>query len=140
MACGNKQILLTGCSGIQCSSANHIEEVRTGIYICPKAEWSDMTCHSSLGDYFNRPFYSCLSLVGCCCWSQSQPCLRASAGQGTPWTSRMSMSRVQYLTQGHFDTQLSPARSRDLNQRSSFRSLVDLLYPLSYSRPYLCYC
>ena len=37
---------------------------------------------------------------------------------------------VQYLAQGHFDMQFSPARSWDLNQ-----SLVDLLYPLSYSRP-----
>ena len=39
---------------------------------------------------------------------------------------------VQYLAQGHFDMQLSLA--------PPLRSLVDLLYPLSYSRPCLGVC
>ena len=37
----------------------------------------------------------------------------ASSSQGLTDEQR----GVQYLTQGHFDMQLSPARSRDFNQR-----------------------
>ena len=59
------------------------------------------------------------------CWSQSQPCLRARAGYSldkSPAHRRALTDEqcgVQYLAQGHFDMQLRPAQSRDLNQRPS---------------------
>ena len=43
---------------------------------------------------------------------------------------------VQYLAQGHFDMQLSP-ETRLGFEPATFRSLVDLLHLLSYSRPVL---
>ena len=45
----------------------------------------------------------------------ANPSLVSGRGQGAPWTSDEQCG-VQYLAQGHFDMQLSPARSWDLNQ------------------------
>ena len=59
------------------------------------------------------PFHG---VAGCCCWSQSQPWW----GQGTP--SRTLRHAAQHCPEQGFE----PA---------TFRSLVDLLYPLSYNCP-----
>ena len=64
--------------------------------------------------------------------SGPNPSLVSGREQGIPWTHRRALTDeqcgIQYLAQGHFDMQLSPAWSRDL----TIRSVVDLLYPLSY--------
>ena len=66
----------------------------------------------------------------------ASPSLASGRGQGAPWTSRSSSQGltygVQYLAQGHFNMQLSPELGFE---PATFQSLVDLLYPLSYSRP-----
>ena len=41
----------------------------------------------------------------------ANPSLVSGRGQGAPWTSDEQCG-VQYLAQGHFDMQLSPARRR----------------------------
>ena len=50
----------------------------------------------------------------------ANPSFVSGRGQGTPWISRQLITSeqcgVQCLAQGHFDMQLSPARSWDLNQ------------------------
>ena len=77
-------------------------------------------------------------VVGCCCWSQSQPCLRARAG----YSLDKSPAHHRALT----DEQCGVQCSRTLRyaaqpcpelglEPATFWSLVDLLYPLSYSRP-----
>ena len=71
-----------------------------------------------------------IPFAGCCCWSQSQPCLRARAGcslDKSPAHRRALTDEqcgVQYLAQGHFDMQLSPAQSRDLNLQRATAALL----------------
>ena len=78
------------------------------------------------------PFHG---VAGCCCWSQSQPCLRARAGYSldkSPAHHRALTDEqrgVLYLAQGHFDMQLSTTRSWDLNQITSRPALPAELQP-----------
>ena len=71
-----------------------------------------MSCHVIVRNRF-IPFHR---VAGCCCWIQSQP----SPGEGRVLPRQVASSSqhhgVQYLAQGHFNMQLSPARSPDLNQ------------------------
>ena len=65
----------------------------------------------------SKPLIPFHGVVGCCCWSQSQPCVRARAGYSLDKSpAHRLLIVVQYLAQGHFNMQLSPARSWDLNQ------------------------
>ena len=81
------------------------------------------------------PFHG---VAECCCWSQSQLHLRARAGYSldkSPAYRRALTDEqhgVQYLAQEHFDMQPGPGF-----EPVTFWSLVNLLYPLSYSRPQL---
>ena len=63
----------------------------------------------------------------------ANPSVVSGRGQGPPWTSRQLTEEecgVQYLAQGHFAAPPCPEPGFEL---ATFRSLVDLLYPLSYS-------
>ena len=85
--------------------------------ICASDKWANRDCADSVCTcHVNCPNRLSLGVAGCCCWTQSQPCLRARAGYSldkSPAHRRALTSEqcgVQYLAQGHFDMQLCPAR------------------------------
>ena len=83
---------------------------------------------------------------GGCCWSQSQLSLgegrvhpeevAAHCSPSLMAAAHQEQFGIQYLAQGHFDTQLSSARGEPGSEPATFQSPVDLLYPLSYSHPH----
>ena len=81
------------------------------------------------------PFVGTGGRGGWCCWSQSQ----LSPGKGRVLPGQVARSSqgpqeqlgAQCLAEGHFDMQLSSARDR-MNWTATFRSLANLLCPLSY--------
>ena len=75
--------------------------------------------------HVHNPLIPFHGVAGCCFWSQSQPCPGYSLDKSPTHRRALTDEQcgVQHLTQG---PGFEPA---------TFRSVVDLLYPLSYSPP-----
>ena len=72
----------------------------------------NMSCHVMVCNHLS------LSMGSRGVAARANPSFVSGRGQGTPAHRRALTDEqcgVQYLAQGHFDMQLSPARSRDLN-------------------------